>query len=113
MAKKFSWDQAKRRQNRIWFGEIERKLAKLSKTTLTYRSSSYFMFYPLFTSVMVAGAATQEIQLWLYQDGLRQQNGGERCPLAAGCGLTLLNPEWLPIPPPSPPRFNIPLMHKI
>jgi hypothetical protein len=24
----------------VWFGEIERKLAKLSKTTFTYRSSS-------------------------------------------------------------------------
>jgi hypothetical protein len=28
----------------VWFGEIERKLAKLSKTTFTYRSSSY-LFY--------------------------------------------------------------------
>jgi hypothetical protein len=27
-------------KNKIWFGEIERKLAKLSKTTFTYRSSS-------------------------------------------------------------------------
>jgi hypothetical protein len=26
--------------NLVWFGEIERKLAKLSKTTFTYRSSS-------------------------------------------------------------------------
>jgi hypothetical protein len=25
----------------VWFGEIERKLAKLSKTTFTYRSSFY------------------------------------------------------------------------
>ncbi len=24
----------------VWFGEMERKLAKLSKTTFTYRSSS-------------------------------------------------------------------------
>ncbi len=24
----------------VWFGELERKLAKLSKTTFTYRSSS-------------------------------------------------------------------------
>ncbi len=38
-------------KNMVWFVVIERKLAKLSKTTLTYRSSSYFMFYPLFTSV--------------------------------------------------------------
>jgi hypothetical protein len=28
----------------VWFGEIERKLAKLSKTTFTYRSSSS-LFY--------------------------------------------------------------------
>jgi hypothetical protein len=28
------------RKNLVWFGEIERKLAKLSKTTFTYRSSS-------------------------------------------------------------------------
>ncbi len=27
-------------KNQVWFGEIERKLAKLSKTTFTYRSSS-------------------------------------------------------------------------
>jgi len=27
-------------KNLVWFGEIERKLAKLSKTTITYRSSS-------------------------------------------------------------------------
>jgi hypothetical protein len=27
-------------KNMVWFGEIERKLAKLSKTTFTYRSSS-------------------------------------------------------------------------
>jgi hypothetical protein len=31
-------------KNLIWFGEIERKLAKLSMTTFTYRSSSY-LFY--------------------------------------------------------------------
>jgi hypothetical protein len=28
------------RQNLVWFGEIERKLAKLSMTTFAYRSSS-------------------------------------------------------------------------
>jgi hypothetical protein len=27
-------------KNQAWFGEIERKLAKLSKITFTYRSSS-------------------------------------------------------------------------
>jgi len=29
-----------RANNLVWFGEIERKLAKLSMTTFTYRSSS-------------------------------------------------------------------------
>jgi hypothetical protein len=37
-----SWDQAGK--NLVWFGEIERKLAKLSITTFTYRSSS-LLFY--------------------------------------------------------------------
>jgi hypothetical protein len=27
-------------KNLVWFGEIEKKLAKLSKTTFAYRSSS-------------------------------------------------------------------------
>jgi hypothetical protein len=40
MAGKSSWDEANRRQNLVWFGELERKLAKLSKTTFTYRSTS-------------------------------------------------------------------------
>ena len=31
-------------KNLVWFGEIGRKLAKLSKTTFTYRSSSE-LFY--------------------------------------------------------------------
>jgi hypothetical protein len=31
-------------KNLVWFGEIERKLAKLSTTTFTYRSS-YELFY--------------------------------------------------------------------
>ncbi len=31
-------------ENLVWFGEIERKLAKLSMPTLTYRSSS-LLFY--------------------------------------------------------------------
>jgi hypothetical protein len=31
-------------KNLVWFGEIERKLAKLSKTTFTDRSSS-LLFY--------------------------------------------------------------------
>jgi hypothetical protein len=56
MAEKSSWDQANRRQkNLVWFGEIERKLAKLSKTTFTYRSSSYLFygFHPYFPSSFV------------------------------------------------------------
>jgi hypothetical protein len=40
MAGKSSWDLANRRQKLVWFGELERKLAKLSKTTFTYCSSS-------------------------------------------------------------------------
>jgi hypothetical protein len=31
-------------ENLVWFGEIERKLAKSSYSTFTYRSSSY-LFY--------------------------------------------------------------------
>ncbi len=42
MAEKFRWDPVGK--NLVWFGEIERKLAKLSKTSFTYRSSSY-LFY--------------------------------------------------------------------
>jgi hypothetical protein len=37
-------------KNLVWFGEIERKLAKLSKTTFTYRSSSY-LFYAYNSSI--------------------------------------------------------------
>ncbi len=45
VAEKSSRDQANRGgKNLVWFGEIERKLAKLSKTTFAYRSSSY-LFY--------------------------------------------------------------------
>jgi len=40
VAEKSSWDPAKRGENLVWFGEIERKLAKLSMTNFTYRSSS-------------------------------------------------------------------------
>jgi hypothetical protein len=36
-------------ENLVWFGEKERKLAKLSMTTFTYRSSSY-LFYGKFRS---------------------------------------------------------------
>jgi hypothetical protein len=44
MAEKSSPDQANRRQKLGLVGEIERKLAKLSMPTFTYRSSSY-LFY--------------------------------------------------------------------
>jgi hypothetical protein len=40
MAEKSSWARQTDGKNLVWFGEIERKLAKLSKTTFTYRSSS-------------------------------------------------------------------------
>ena len=41
MAEKSSWTPGKQTaENLVWFGEIERKLAKLSKPTFTYRSSS-------------------------------------------------------------------------
>jgi hypothetical protein len=31
-------------KNLVWFGEIERKLAKLSMTTFAYRSSATFIY---------------------------------------------------------------------
>ena len=40
MAEKSRWDQQTVGISLVWFGEIERKIAKLSKITLTYRSSS-------------------------------------------------------------------------
>ena len=40
MAEKSRWDQQTVGISLVWFGEIERKLAKLPKTTFTYRSSS-------------------------------------------------------------------------
>jgi hypothetical protein len=45
-----SWDKANRGEKLglVWFGEIERKLAKLSMTTFTYRSSSK-LFYDFST----------------------------------------------------------------
>jgi hypothetical protein len=46
MAEKASWDQANRQQNFVWFREIERKLAKLSMPTFTYRSSSLLFYGP-------------------------------------------------------------------
>jgi hypothetical protein len=40
VAEKSSWDKANRGENLFWFGEIERKLAKLTMNTFAYRSSS-------------------------------------------------------------------------
>jgi hypothetical protein len=40
LAEKSSWDRQTDGKNLVWFGEIERKLAKLSMTTFAYRSSS-------------------------------------------------------------------------
>jgi hypothetical protein len=40
VAEKSSWDKANTGENYAWFGEIERKLAKLLMTTFAYRSSS-------------------------------------------------------------------------
>ncbi len=40
MAEKSRWDRQTADKSRVWFGEIERKLAKLPKTTFTYCSSS-------------------------------------------------------------------------
>jgi hypothetical protein len=44
LAEKSSWDRQTDGKILVWFGEIEQKLAKLSKTAFTYRSSSY-LFY--------------------------------------------------------------------
>jgi hypothetical protein len=38
MAGKFSWDRQTDGKNMVWFGEIERKLSKLSKTRYFYLS---------------------------------------------------------------------------
>ncbi len=41
-----AWTRQTDRKHVVWFGEIERKIVKLSKTTFTYRSSS-LLFYGL------------------------------------------------------------------
>jgi hypothetical protein len=38
--KSLAWTRQTDGKNLVWFGEIERKIAKLSKATFTYRSSS-------------------------------------------------------------------------
>jgi hypothetical protein len=40
LAAKSSWDWQTDGKNLVWFGENERKLAKLSMTTFAYRYSS-------------------------------------------------------------------------
>jgi hypothetical protein len=47
LAEKSSWDRQTDDKNLVWFGEIERKLAKLSMTTflLTVLPLNYFMRY--------------------------------------------------------------------
>ncbi len=42
-----SWNQANRGEKLGRFGEIERKLAKLSMTTFTYLSSSYLFYWTM------------------------------------------------------------------
>jgi hypothetical protein len=42
----------------VWFGEIERKLAELSKTTLTYRSSSKLFYGYKYGETLVRIRAT-------------------------------------------------------
>jgi hypothetical protein len=44
----------------VWLGEIERKLAKLSKTTFTYRSSS-LLFYDFSPQKRTSSTSKQEI----------------------------------------------------
>jgi hypothetical protein len=46
LAEKSSWDRQTDGKKLVWFGEIKRKLAKLSMTTFAYRSSSE-LFYVL------------------------------------------------------------------
>jgi hypothetical protein len=38
-------------KNLVWFGKLERKLAKLSKTTFAYRSSSSLFYGVLHTNL--------------------------------------------------------------
>jgi hypothetical protein len=59
MAEKSSWDQANIRQKLGLVGEIERKLAKLSKTTLlTVLPPNYFIILP--DTVPLVGEAEGE-----------------------------------------------------
>jgi hypothetical protein len=47
-----SWDQANSGENLGLFGEIERKLAKLSMTTFTYHSY-FYLFYGLMERCLI------------------------------------------------------------
>jgi hypothetical protein len=89
MAEKSSWAPGKQTaENLVWFGEIERKLAKLSKTTFTYRSSSY-LFYGskqavilcLFLLVDLFGGAPH------FRLGFRLAQASSRDPNSAGRDL--------------------------
>jgi hypothetical protein len=51
LAEKSSWDRQTDGKNLVWFGEIERKLAKLSMTTFAYRSSSKLFYGPTSTTL--------------------------------------------------------------
>jgi hypothetical protein len=55
LAEKSSWDWQTDGINLVWFGEIERKLAKLSMTTFAYRSSSYLFYGVLYGIVAIGG----------------------------------------------------------
>jgi hypothetical protein len=61
-----SWDQANRAENLVCFGEIERKLAKLSMTTFTHRSSSL-----LFYGTKELKLCTVRLFLWAFGAGIR------------------------------------------
>jgi hypothetical protein len=51
LAEKSTWDRQTDGKNLVWFGEIERKLAKLSMTTFAYRSSHKVRTYKEYHSV--------------------------------------------------------------
>jgi hypothetical protein len=59
----------------VWFGEIESKLAKLSKTNFTYRSSSL-----LFYGDDHSASALEEPSLSIYQILLTKEVGTIHCP---------------------------------
>ncbi len=59
-----SWDQQTEGENLVWFGEIERKLAKLSMTTFTYHLPlNYFMVAHLTVLIHISGGVGVEAAL--------------------------------------------------